>query len=274
MPIETSPEIDLLCAAVIEFQKKIVTVSRGTVNPFFGKKYADLASIMLESQPELTACGICVSQFPDVIGTIPGLTTILIHTSGQFAKATVPLPISKIITVTKKEKTTKKPDDVTITTEGYDPQEFGRAITYMRRYGYAAVLQIVIDEDDDGNKSNRRRQLENPPDNVDEDPSNPETVTAIKSIWTENGGTDEQLDTWVRKNGSNNSLPLEELTGSRQKALLTVLEAKKADREAKANSNLETVAGAVPSTTEPAAAATEVSEPVVTGAEQTPGEKA
>jgi hypothetical protein len=72
-------------------------------------------------------------------------------------------------------------------------------------------------------------------------PSNPETVQKITSIWKENGGTDEQLDTWVRKN--NNDVALDALSGDRQLAMLQVLETKKAEREAKAAENLNTVAG-------------------------------
>jgi hypothetical protein len=245
MAIETSPEIDQLSKALIEFQSKVVTVGRTATNPFFHSKYADLASIMTESQPILTECKICVAQFPDVLGNLPALTTILMHDSGQFVKATILLPVSKITTVTKKEKTTKKPDDVLITAEGYDPQEFGRAITYMRRYGYAAVLQIVIDEDDDGNKSSGK-VVERPQEN----PSNPEVVEKIQSIWKENGGTEEQLDTWVKKN--NNNIALDDLPGDRQQAMLTVLEAKKTEREEKAKANLTTVAGESPAeSTEP-----------------------
>lgn len=234
--IITSEDISQLTVALNQFQSEVVTVEKSVLNPFFKRKYADLASIMVESQPIVTKHGLAVLQFPDSLDGKAALTTILTHTSGQFVRATIPLPVSKITQITKKEKTQSSPEKE-ITEDGYDPQEFGRAITYMRRYGYAAVLQIVIDEDDDGNKSSRRQQEHS----VEPVPSNPETVSEIKSIWKENGGTDEQLDTWVRKN--NNDVALDALTGDRQLAMLQVLKAKKAEREAKATENLNTVAG-------------------------------
>lgn len=240
--IITSEDISQLSLSLNAFQSELVTVGRTVTNPFFKAKYADLASIMLESQPILTKHELSISQFPDA--TLDGrsaLTTILMHTTGQFIRATVPLPVSKITQTTKKEKTPNSLEKVIIE-EGFDPQEFGRAITYMRRYGYAAVLQIVIDEDDDGNKSSRR-QPEKPPEPI---PSDPETVQKIKDIWKENGGTEEQLDAWVRKN--NNDVALDVLSGDRQLGMLQFLSAKKAEREAKAKENLDKVAGEAPAT--------------------------
>lgn len=232
--MDTSLEINLLVEALNKFQSEVVTVERSTTNPFFRSKYADLCSIMIESQPILTQHELAISQFPDHVDGRPGLTTVLMHTSGQFVRATVPLPISKVTTsFVKNEKT--------VTEEGYDPQEFGRAITYMRRYGYAAVLQIVIDEDDDGNASSKRLQVAKPI------PSNPETITSIRTIWTEGGGTLEKLEDWVKKN--NNGTGLGDLTGDRQQAMLLVLESKKAEREAKATANLNSVAGELPTRT-------------------------
>lgn len=228
--IETSPDISFLSEALHKFQSEVVTVERSVVNPFFNRKYADLASIMLESQPILTKHRLLISQFPDNLNNKPALTTILMHSSGQFIKATILLPISETVTITKKEKTQNSPVEKEITSKGFDPQEFGRAITYMRRYGYAAVLQIVIDEDDDGNKSSKR-QSEKPV----EVPSNPETIEKIKTIWKENGGTEEKLDSWVKKN--NNGVALTDLTGDRQEALLTYLEAKKAEKQNKPETN-------------------------------------
>ncbi len=96
----------------------------------FGK-YADLGFFHNRAEISvLTKHGLSIMQLPDNIDGKPALTTIVMHTSGQFQKATTPLLIEKE------------------TAQGY-----GSALTYTRRYGYAAALQIVIDEDDDGNKA-------------------------------------------------------------------------------------------------------------------------
>lgn len=57
-----------------------------------------------------------------------GLTTIVMHESGEWIMATAKLELSKP-----------------------DPQGQGSAITYMRRYALSAALGLVTEDDDDGN---------------------------------------------------------------------------------------------------------------------------
>ena len=54
--------------------------------------------------------------------------TILAHESGQWIQSELCMPLAK-----------------------NDPQGVGSAITYGRRYGLAAIVGIVADDDDDGN---------------------------------------------------------------------------------------------------------------------------
>ena len=124
-----------IAKALNAFQSELVKVNKGAENPFFKSKYADLASIMLAAQPILTKHGLSVVQFPTNIDGQPALRTMVMHTSGEYLEDTMPLMMSK-----------------------QDPQGQGSAITYARRYSYAAALQIVIDEDDDGNKASQPRQ--------------------------------------------------------------------------------------------------------------------
>jgi hypothetical protein len=121
-------DITELAKALNAFQAELVTVGKTAENPFFKSKYADLASIMLKTQPVLTKHGMAVVQMPSEMDGKPALTTMLLHVSGQSIQYTTPLILAK-----------------------NDPQGLGSAITYMRRYAYAAALQIVIDADDDGN---------------------------------------------------------------------------------------------------------------------------
>lgn len=121
-----------LALALNKFQSELVTVNKNSNNPFYNSKYADLAEIQKVTQPILTKHGLSVIQLPDNVDGKPALTTIVMHTSGQHQKGTIPLPPAKD-----------------------DPQGVGSAITYMRRYSYAAALQIVIDEDDDANRASR-----------------------------------------------------------------------------------------------------------------------
>jgi hypothetical protein len=56
-----------------------------------------------------------------------------------------------------------------------------------------------------------------------------EIAGKIKTIWLEGGGTEEKLDSWVKNN--NGGLGLMEISAHRQQAMLTRLEAKKAQAE-------------------------------------------
>ena len=68
----------------------------------------------------------------EVEGIGPGLSTMLIHESGEYIRGTVGLrPIKG------------------------DPQSMGAAMTYARRYGLQAVLGITADDDDDGNQASK-----------------------------------------------------------------------------------------------------------------------
>jgi len=60
--------------------------------------------------------------------------------------------------------------------------------------------------------------------------SDPELVKKIQAIWKEGGGTEEQLTSWVKNN--NGGLGLNDISGNRQQAMLTRLEAKRAQSNA------------------------------------------
>jgi hypothetical protein len=99
------------------------------VNPHFRSKYADLGAVWEACRDALTANGLSVMQMPvDVADGRVGLTTMLLHESGEFVSSTVSTPLTK-----------------------NDAQGVGSALTYLRRYALAAMVGVVADEDDDGN---------------------------------------------------------------------------------------------------------------------------
>lgn len=98
-------------------------------NPFFKSSYADLASIWEACREPLTKNGLSIAQLVNSEGAIVKLTTMLIHSSGEFISSELCM---------KAEKET--------------PQGLGSAITYARRYALAAIVGISS-EDDDGNGS-------------------------------------------------------------------------------------------------------------------------
>lgn len=128
-----------LAKALSAFQAEVVTVGKSADNPFFHSKYAPLEEIMLAALPVLAKHGLSVMQLPDNLDGQPALTTIVMHESGESQRATTPLLMAK-----------------------NDPQGQGSAITYLRRYSYAAALGIVIDADDDGNRASRPQEPTKP----------------------------------------------------------------------------------------------------------------
>jgi hypothetical protein len=103
------------------------TIKKDATNPFFKSKYATLENIIAHITDPLATNKLTFSQFPDGAG----LTTILMHESGEWMKATMPLHM------------------------GTKPQEQGSALTYARRYALSAVLGLAVDEDDDGNEASK-----------------------------------------------------------------------------------------------------------------------
>lgn len=127
--MDKSNEIGNLAKALVEFHKKVPSVTKEATNPFFKSKYASLSNIIDTIKPSLSECGLTLMQFP--VGE-DGLHSILIHAeSGEYIGAYYEMPVAK------KD----------------DPQALGSSITYARRYSLQAILMINVEEDDDGNKA-------------------------------------------------------------------------------------------------------------------------
>lgn len=138
--MKTSETIDLLAAALVEFQKKVGKVAKTSKNPFFGSKYAALHTILDAIAVPLQETGLAIVQLPS--GTF-GLTTRLIHQSGQWIEESYTMQPTK--TAEKKGQPVEEWQ--------VSPQTMGSAITYQRRYAIGALLCLNIDDDDDGNSA-------------------------------------------------------------------------------------------------------------------------
>lgn len=132
--INRSDQIDLLASAMSAAQRVMEGAEKSASNPFFKSKYADLSSVWAAIREPLSANGIAVIQMPSAEGAKVTITTLLVHSSGQW--------ISSGLTVTAKEDT---------------PQAIGSAITYIRRYALQSFAGVAP-EDDDGNAAQGRPQ--------------------------------------------------------------------------------------------------------------------
>lgn len=130
--MEKSESIKEIATALCKFQSEVEKIKKTNTNPFFKSKYADLASILDVIREPLSQNNLSFVQFPSGEN---GLTTMLMHTSGEWIQ----------------ESYTMKPSK-------NDPQGLGSAITYQRRYALGAILGLNIDEDDDGNAASKPKQ--------------------------------------------------------------------------------------------------------------------
>lgn len=127
--MEQSPTIAKLADALRKFQVEMKAVERTADNPFFKSKYAPLEDIIEAIKQPLSNEGLSFSQFPEG----DGLTTVLMHESGEWMRATMRIHM------------------------GTKPQEHGSSITYARRYALSAVLGLATEPDDDGNVASQTR---------------------------------------------------------------------------------------------------------------------
>jgi hypothetical protein len=128
---ETQPEtgVEKLAAALSKAQGIFKNPAKDRENPYFKSRYATLDAMQTATRNALAENGLSVVQLPQPAdnGTWE-LHTVLLHSSGQSIRSRLPL-----FSFPK------------------GPQAAGSEITYMRRYAYAAILNIAADEDDDGN---------------------------------------------------------------------------------------------------------------------------
>src|SRR3990172_7771323 len=127
-----SQQINELATALSKVQARIRGASKDSTNPFFKSKYADLTSVWEACRDLLTVNGLSVVQtnVPSEAGVT--LVTTLMHTSGQWIQGSLFIKPSKD-----------------------DPQGFGSAMTYARRYALAAIVGVAP-EDDDANAASAK----------------------------------------------------------------------------------------------------------------------
>jgi hypothetical protein len=126
--MKTSDSIIKIAPALVASQEEIRFAIKDSTNPHFKSRYADLGSVIDAVKKALNDNGIAFIQTPteSQSGTL-ALTTRLIHNSGEWIEDTAICPLQK-----------------------NDPQGYGSALTYLRRYSLASITGLYQD-DDDGN---------------------------------------------------------------------------------------------------------------------------
>jgi hypothetical protein len=122
-----SESINEIATALSKAQAVIAGAVKDKTNPHFKNDYADLSSVWDACRKPLTDHGLSVVQTAATDEGKVGVTTILMHASGQWIQDTLLMRPTKD-----------------------DPQGVGSCITYARRYALAAMVGVAP-ADDDGN---------------------------------------------------------------------------------------------------------------------------
>lgn len=140
-----------LFSALIKARTKIEAVVKDKEG--YGYKYATLDNVISMLKDVLPNYGLGYAQFPETIDGKDGVTTIVMHESGEYMSARYEM-----------EATEVKGTNLT--------QQKGASITYTRRYALCSVFGIPTEEDTDGTVSTPTKTVK----------AEPETKSSVEEI--------------------------------------------------------------------------------------------
>jgi hypothetical protein len=128
-----------IATALVKAQKAFGPALKSSTNPHFKSRYADLSACVEAVIEGLNEAGIALIQRTSEDLTGVTVETVFVHESGEMLECgKLHVPASK-----------------------QDPQGYGSALTYARRYSLMAACGIAP-EDDDGNAGSRRVEIKTP----------------------------------------------------------------------------------------------------------------
>lgn len=127
--IQMSESISELATALSATQGELTAVGKSQSG--YGYKYADLASTLELAKPILSKNGLAITQLitPSVKENTVGLTSVLMHSSGQYIQTYSEVP-----------KVEMKGCN--------EAQMIGATISYLRRYQVQAMLGMASEDND------------------------------------------------------------------------------------------------------------------------------
>lgn len=124
-----------IASALVKAQKAFGPALKSSSNPHFKSRYADLAACVEAVVDALNENGVMLMQPTHECEHGVTVETLFIHESGEtFSAGRLHVPAAK-----------------------QDPQGYGSALTYARRYSLMSACGIAP-EDDDGNAASKPRQ--------------------------------------------------------------------------------------------------------------------
>ena len=164
--MKSSDAINELANALCNAQSQMGGAVKDSANPFFKSSYADLTSVIKAIKQPFADNGLSYTQFPVSNENGVGVSTRLMHVSGQWLEMEYTLP------------TVKK-----------DPQASGSAITYARRYALQSIAGIPT-ADDDAESAMLRGD--------DKKIISDDQIIAIKKLLDETGADSEKFCKWLK----------------------------------------------------------------------------
>jgi hypothetical protein len=166
--MKSSELINELASALCAAQSQMGGAVKDSANPFFKSSYADLTSVIKAIKQPFADNGLSYTQFPVSNENGVGVSTRLMHISGQWLEMEYTLP------------TVKK-----------DPQASGSAISYARRYALQSIAGIPTAEDDAESAMLR---------GDDKKVVSDDQIIAIKKLLDETGADSEKFCKWLKVN--------------------------------------------------------------------------
>ena len=115
-----------IATALLKAQSEMTTPKKGSVNPFFKNKYADLNDVLSAVVPALNNNGIVLLQPLVNIEGKNYVKTVLMHESGETFESLAEI----------------------FCTKQNDAQAYGSGISYARRYSVSSICGIGSEDDD------------------------------------------------------------------------------------------------------------------------------
>jgi phage terminase large subunit-like protein len=131
--VRHSQRIGNIASALAAAQLEFLPIYKENENPAFRSKYADLATVIAATQKALAKQGLVVIQSPTTKGKDLTLTSMLVHSSGEWLSSDLTMPATM--------------------RDGFTAQTIGSAVTYSRRYALQALIGVSADVDEDGNEA-------------------------------------------------------------------------------------------------------------------------
>jgi hypothetical protein len=125
-----------LFAAIAKAQSEVENATKGSTNPHFKSKYADLAEVLNTVRPTFAKHGLSLLQSTAFEGSLVSVTTVVAHESGGHVSSVASCVPAKS-----------------------DAQGIGAATTYLRRYGLAAMTGVAQEDDDGAGASHNREPV-------------------------------------------------------------------------------------------------------------------